>query len=74
MIGCQRFYLIRLKAAVIVANTIAALAVKAQGTNIPVVFTTGSDPVAGSRGALDRVAQIAERNRVQAYLPLSLGR
>src|SRR5262249_28657381 len=37
--------LISLKAAVIVANTIGAFAVKAEGTNIPVVFTTGSDPV-----------------------------
>jgi ABC transporter substrate binding protein len=37
--------LIGLKAAVIVANTIGALAAKAEATNIPVVFATGSDPV-----------------------------
>src|SRR5262245_57338052 len=37
--------LISLKAAVIVANTIGALAAKAEATNIPVVFVTGSDPV-----------------------------
>ena len=37
--------LISLKAAVIVANTPGALAAKAEGTNIPVVFATGSDPV-----------------------------
>src|SRR5262249_16395818 len=37
--------LINLKAAVIVANTIGALAAKAEATNIPVVFATGSDPV-----------------------------
>jgi putative tryptophan/tyrosine transport system substrate-binding protein len=37
--------LINLKAAVIVANTIGALAAKAEATNIPVVFVTGSDPV-----------------------------
>jgi putative ABC transport system substrate-binding protein len=37
--------LISLKAAVIVANTIGALAAKAEATNIPVVFATGSDPV-----------------------------
>jgi putative ABC transport system substrate-binding protein len=37
--------LISLKAAVIVANTVGALAAKAEATNIPVVFATGSDPV-----------------------------
>jgi len=37
--------LISLKAAVIVANSIGALAAKAEATNIPVVFATGSDPV-----------------------------
>jgi putative tryptophan/tyrosine transport system substrate-binding protein len=37
--------LISLRAAVIVANTIGALAAKAEATNIPVVFVTGSDPV-----------------------------
>jgi len=37
--------LVSLKAAVIVANTIGALAAKAEATNVPVVFVTGSDPV-----------------------------
>src|SRR5262245_22908058 len=37
--------LVSLKAAVIVANTIGALAAKAEATNVPVVFATGSDPV-----------------------------
>src|SRR5215510_13175033 len=37
--------LISLKAAVIVANTVGALAAKTEATNTPVVFTTGSDPV-----------------------------
>ena len=37
--------LINLKAAMIVANTVGALAAKAEATNIPVVFATGSDPV-----------------------------
>jgi putative tryptophan/tyrosine transport system substrate-binding protein len=37
--------LISRKAAVIVANTLGALAAKAEATNIPVVFATGSDPV-----------------------------
>ena len=31
--------------AVIVGNTVAMLHVKATGTTIPIVFTTGSDPV-----------------------------
>jgi putative ABC transport system substrate-binding protein len=37
--------LISRKAAVIVANTLGALAAKAEATNIPVVFATGGDPV-----------------------------
>jgi len=37
--------LVTLKAAVIVANTVGALAAKAEATDIPVVFVTGSDPV-----------------------------
>ena len=37
--------LVSRKPGVIVANTVGALAVKASGTTVPVVFATGSDPV-----------------------------
>ncbi len=37
--------LIRLPAAVIVANNVSALVAKAATTNVPIVFGTGSDPV-----------------------------
>src|SRR5262249_25421800 len=37
--------LVSRKPAVIVANTVGALAARAAGTTVPVVFATGSDPV-----------------------------